>query len=71
VDIEIPTHLLHKTQLERIKNALEIYYLEKGEYPSQLEDLISAKLLQKSDLFYRKGASYQYELKDGRYYLKH
>jgi hypothetical protein len=71
VDIEIPTHLLHKTKLERIKNALEIYYLEKGQYPPQLEDLISAKLLQKSDLFYRKGASYQYELKDGKYYLKH
>jgi hypothetical protein len=71
VDIEIPTHLLHKTQLERIKNALEIYYLEKGQYPSQLEDLISAKLLHKSDLFYRKGVSYQYELKDGKYYLKH
>jgi len=63
--------LVHKTQLERIKNALEIYYLEKGQYPSQLEDLISAKLLQKSDLFYRKGVSYQYELKDGKYYLKH
>lgn len=69
--IETPTHLLHKTQLERIKNALEIYYLEKGQYPSQLEELISARLLQKSDLFYRKGVSYQYELKDGKYYLKH
>jgi hypothetical protein len=71
VDIEIPTHLVHKTQLDRIKNALEIYYLEKGQYPSQLEELISTKLLQKSDLFYRKGVSYQYELKDGKYFLKH
>ena len=71
VDIEIPMHLVHKTQLDRIKNALEIYYLEKGQYPSRLEDLISTKLLQKSDLFYRKGVSYQYELKDGKYFLKH
>ena len=71
VDIEIPTHLVYKTQLDRIKNALEIYHLEKGQYPSSLEELISAKLLQKSDLFYRKGVSYQYELKDGRYFLKH
>jgi hypothetical protein len=71
VDIEIPTHLVHKTQLDRIKNALEIYYLEKGQYPSQLEELISTKLLQKRDLFYRKGVSYQYELKDGKYFLKH
>jgi hypothetical protein len=71
MDIEIPSHLVHKTQLDRIKNALEIYYLEKGQYPPQLEDLISAKLLQKSDLFYRKGVSYQYEFKDGKYFLKH
>jgi hypothetical protein len=71
VDIEIPTHLVHKTQLDRIKNALEIYYLEKGQYPPHLEELISAKLLQKSDLFYRKGVSYRYEIKDGKYFLKH
>jgi hypothetical protein len=71
VDIEIPTHLVHKTQLERIKNALEIYYLEKGQYPSQLEELISARLLQKSDLYYRRGVSYQYEIRDGKYFLKH
>jgi hypothetical protein len=57
--------------LERIKNALEIYHLENGQYPSQLGDLITAKLLQKGDLFYRKGVPYQYELKDGKYFLKH
>ncbi len=71
VDIEIPTHLVHKTQLDRIKNALEIYHLERGQYPSHLEELISTKLLQKGDLFYRKGVSYQYELIDGKYFLKH
>jgi hypothetical protein len=71
VDIEIPMHVVHKAQLDRVKNALELYYLEKGQYPSRLDELISAKLLQKSDLFYRKGASYQYELKDGKYLLKH
>jgi hypothetical protein len=70
-NIEIPIHLLHKTQLDRIKNALEIYYLEKGQYPSRLEELISVKLLKRNDLFYRKGISYQYELKDGKYFLKH
>jgi hypothetical protein len=71
VDIDIPVHLLHKTQLDRIKNALEIYYLEKGQYPTRLEELISVKLLKKTDLFYRKGAAYQYELRDGKYFLKH
>ncbi len=71
VDIDVPVQLAHKTQLDRIKNALEIYFLEKGQYPSRLEELIGARLLLKNDLFYRKGASYQYELKDGKYLLKH
>jgi hypothetical protein len=71
VDIEIPAHFVHKAQLDRVKNALEIYYLEKGSYPLQLEELVSARLLRKSDLFYRKGISYRYELKDGKYILKH
>ncbi len=71
VRIEPPTQYVHKAQMSRIKNALEIYYLEKGKYPSQLEELVSAQLLRKNDLFYRKGVSYQYELKDGRYFLKH
>ncbi len=70
-DIDVPVQLVHKTQLDRIKNALEIYFLEKGQYPSRLEELVSVKLLQKGDLFYRKGASYQYEVKNGKYLLKH
>jgi hypothetical protein len=69
--IEIPIHFIQRAQLDRIKNALEIYNLEKGNYPNQLEELVSAQLLRKSDLFYRKGISYQYELRDGKYYLKH
>jgi len=71
VDIEIPTRFVQKAQLDRIRNALEIYCLEKGRYPFRLEDLVSVQLLRKSDLFYQKGVSYQYELKDGKYYLKH
>jgi len=70
-DVEIPAHFVHKIQLDRIKNALEIYYLEKGRYPSQLEELVSDQLLRRNDLFYRKGVSYQYELRDGKYFLKH
>ncbi len=71
VDTGIPTHFIDKTQMDRIKNALMIYYLEKGNYPSQLEELVSAKLLQPGDLFYRHGVNYQYELKEGKYFLKH
>jgi hypothetical protein len=70
-DIEAPMNLAHKTQLKKIKNALEIYYMENGKYPDRIEELISARLLQKDDLYYRKGVSYQYEMKDGKYYLKH
>ena len=71
VDIEIPTQFVQRNQLDRIRNAIELYYLEKGRYPYLLEDLVSVQLLRKSDLFYQKGVSYQYELKDGKYYLKH
>ncbi len=70
-EINTPTHLVRRTQLDRIKNALEIHFLEKGRYPQRLEELISAKLIRRQDLFYRKGVSYQYDLKDGRYFLKH
>ncbi len=70
-DLGIPSQFFHKTQLERIKAALEVYYLEKGEYPSQLEDLVSEKLLRKGDLFYQKGVTYHYELRDGKYLLMH
>jgi len=71
VNIELPTQFVQRNQLDRIRNALELYYLEKGGYPYRLEDLVSLQLLRKSDLFYQKGASYQYELKDGKYILKH
>jgi len=71
VDLATPTHFIYRNQLQRVKNALEIYSLEKGSYPNRLEELVSAELLQKDDLFYRKGVSYQYELRDGKYLLKH
>ncbi len=69
--VEVPSHFLYKNQVQRIKNALEIYYFEKGKYPNALEELTTAGLLQEDDLFYRRGGSYKYELKDGKYYLKH
>ena len=31
--IEVPSHFIYKTQLQRIKNALEIYYLREGKLP--------------------------------------
>jgi len=70
-DLDIPMNLTHKVQIQRIKNALEIYYMEQGKYPDRIEELVSTRLLQKDDLYYRKGVAYQYELKEGKYYLKH
>ncbi|OGP78584.1 MAG: hypothetical protein A2V86_01590 [Deltaproteobacteria bacterium RBG_16_49_23] len=71
VNIEAPALFVHRGQLDRIKSALEIFYLERGGYPQRLDELVTAQLLRKSDLFYHKGVSYQYELKDGKYILKH
>ncbi len=70
VNIEIPTNLAHRAQLQRLKNALEIYYLEKGQYPTTLGELVSTRLLNEEDLFYRKGITFQYERKNDTYILK-
>ncbi|MDO9351118.1 MAG: response regulator, partial [Deltaproteobacteria bacterium] len=66
-----PALFVHRAQRDRIKSALEIFYLEGGAYPQKLEELVTARLIRKDDLFYRKGVSYQYEVKDGKYILKH
>jgi hypothetical protein len=69
VDIGVPTHILLHIQLQRIENALDIYYLQNGSYPGRLEDLETSRLLKTGDLFYRKDMRYRYELKDGKYLL--
>ncbi|OGP90854.1 MAG: hypothetical protein A2157_05235 [Deltaproteobacteria bacterium RBG_16_47_11] len=69
--IEVPTRFIDKVQLQRIRNGLAVYYFEKGNYPSRLEELIAAGLLQKDDLTYSTGTPYKYELKEGKYFLKH
>ena len=71
MELKFPTHFVHQTQMDRIKRALDIYYLEKGIYPSRLEDLISAKLLRKDDLMDPPRLSFPFEVKDGKYILKH
>ncbi len=69
--IETPSHFIYKVQLQRIKNALEIFYLEKGRYPTRLEELVATGLLGTADLFYHPGTPFKYEQKDGSYLLKH
>ena len=70
-DIELPSVYIQQSHLDHIKNALEIYCLENGKYPDRLEELVPARLLRESDIYYQKGISFQYELKDGKYLLKH
>jgi len=70
VDMGVPVQLVQKAQLDRIKAALEIHYLEKGSYPNHLDELVFGQFLPKRDLFYGKGISYQYELRDEKYFLK-
>jgi hypothetical protein len=62
--VDIPFHFARKAQVDRIKNGLKIYYLEKGEYPQSLEELIRVRLLGKGDLI-----DFQYERRDGEYTL--
>ena len=71
VEVEIPVQYAQEVQLHRVQEALEIYYLEKGQYPDRLDAVVTAGLLDPVDLFYRKGISYGYERKDGQYLLKH
>jgi hypothetical protein len=71
VDTGIPTHFIDKTRMDRVKNALMIYYLEKGSYPPQLLELVSAKLLEPGDLFHRQGVPYQYGLREEKYFLSY
>jgi len=71
VNLRKPSYFIQKTQFQKVQHAIEIYFLERGTYPARLEELVTAKLLDGDDLFYRKGISYQYERKDGRYSLKH
>lgn len=70
MEIEIPVHVIYKSKMDRLKTALEIYFYENGKYPNHLEELVSARLISRKDLFYRKGTPYHYELRDGKYLIK-
>ena len=55
---------LHRTKIMR---ALEIYLMERGEYPEDLQQLVSSGILADWDLFSEDGKPYQYKVTgDGR-----
>jgi hypothetical protein len=51
---------LARTQMERLRGALEVYRLEKGEYPDKLGRLVEAELASPRDLRYPWSAEYYY-----------
>jgi len=60
-----------KTQVQKIKNTLDVYFLKNGNYPVSLEGLVSAGLIKKEDLTYPGGVKYSYHLQaDGNYHLE-
>ncbi len=60
-----------ETQLLKIKNALNVYFLEKGKFPESLEELVKAQLIGSKDLNFPPGVEYNYILQeDGSYQLE-
>jgi competence protein ComGC len=69
-DIASCEKVFAKTQSQKIKNALNVYFLKSGDYPVSLEDLVHTGLIKKDDFTYP-GVKYDYHLQaDGSYRLK-
>jgi hypothetical protein len=61
---------LARTQMERLRGALEVYRLERGEYPSGLAQLVEAGLASGRDLSYPWSQEYYYRRRpEGRFVL--
>jgi hypothetical protein len=61
---------LARYQLGRLRGALEVYRVEKGEYPEQLRQLVEAGLASRRDLSYPWAQDYYYRRRaDGRFVL--
>jgi uncharacterized protein DUF4388/type II secretion system (T2SS) protein G len=56
---------LARYQMERLRGALEVYRLERGEYPDALGALVEAGLASPGDLRYPWGQDYHYRRKPG------
>jgi hypothetical protein len=69
-DITSCKKIFAKTQSQKIKNALNVYFLKIGKYPERLKDLVAAGLLKKDDLGYFEEDVFFYHLQaDGSYRL--
>ena len=59
-----PKNAIAKCQLLKIKNALNIYFLEKGSFPESLKELVEARLIRAQELKFPPGVKYKYYLQD-------
>lgn len=60
---------LEYNRLLKIKNALQIYFWEKGEYPDDLKELVRAKIIFDKETSNSKGESYYYRSEEDSYFL--
>ncbi|MBW1854862.1 MAG: hypothetical protein JRJ00_09330 [Deltaproteobacteria bacterium] len=58
---------LEENRLLKVKNGLRIYFWEKGKYPDDLKELVSAKLLHIKEIKDSRGKMYHYESKGNSY----
>ena len=58
---------LEENRLLKVKNGLQIYFWEKGKYPDELKELVSAKLLHIKEIKDSRGKMYYYESKGDSY----
>ncbi len=56
-------------RLLKIKNALQIYFWENGEYPDGLKELVSTKILFDKETINSKGERYYYRSEGDSYFL--
>lgn len=62
---------LARAQRVKIENALNVYWLDQGKFPPQLEELVNAQLLRPCELRPASGVALQYSLlPDGSYRLE-
>jgi len=57
---DAPRRIASRYALERLRGALEVYRVEKGEYPERLEDLVAEKLVAPRDVRFPWPAPYHY-----------
>lgn len=64
-EVSLPRAYSHRSHRTKIMKALEIYRLERGEYPEDLQQVVSSGILSDWDLFSEDGRFYRFKV-DGK-----